>query len=58
MREGVAANRASANPIRLEASGGVSEDSVREIALTGVDFVSVGAITKNVRAIDLSMRFG
>jgi nicotinate-nucleotide pyrophosphorylase (carboxylating) len=58
MKEGVAANRASANPIKLEASGGVSEDSVREIALTGVDFVSVGAITKNVRAIDLSMRFG
>jgi nicotinate-nucleotide pyrophosphorylase (carboxylating) len=58
MREGVAANRACAKPIKLEASGGVSEESVREIALTGVDFVSVGAITKNVRAIDLSMRFG
>jgi nicotinate-nucleotide pyrophosphorylase (carboxylating) len=58
MKAGVAANRASASPIKLEASGGVSEDSVREIALTGVDFVSVGAITKNVRAIDLSMRFG
>jgi nicotinate-nucleotide pyrophosphorylase (carboxylating) len=58
MKEGVAANRASANPIKLEASGGVSEDSVREIALTGVDYVSIGAITKNVRAIDLSMRFG
>jgi nicotinate-nucleotide pyrophosphorylase (carboxylating) len=58
MKAGVAANRAAANPIKLEASGGVSEESVREIALTGVDFVSVGAITKNVRAIDLSMRFG
>ncbi len=58
MKEGVAANRTSANPIKLEASGGISEESVREIALTGVDFVSVGALTKNVRAIDLSMRFG
>jgi nicotinate-nucleotide pyrophosphorylase (carboxylating) len=58
MKEGVAANRASAKPIKLEASGGISEESVREIALTGVDFVSVGALTKNVRAIDLSMRFG
>jgi nicotinate-nucleotide pyrophosphorylase (carboxylating) len=58
MQEGVAANRAAQHPIKLEASGGVSEESVREIALTGVDFVSVGAITKNVRAIDLSMRFG
>jgi nicotinate-nucleotide pyrophosphorylase (carboxylating) len=58
MREGVAANRASRKPIKLEASGGVTEESIREIALTGIDFVSVGAITKNVRAIDLSMRFG
>ena len=58
MKEGVAANRASGQPIKLEASGGVSEESIREIALTGVDFVSVGAITKHVRAIDLSMRFG
>ena len=58
MKEGVAANRASGLPIKLEASGGVSEESIREIALTGVDFVSVGAITKHVRAIDLSMRFG
>jgi nicotinate-nucleotide pyrophosphorylase (carboxylating) len=40
-----------------EASGGVSLDSVRAIAETGVDFVSVGAITKDLRAVDLSMRF-
>jgi nicotinate-nucleotide pyrophosphorylase (carboxylating) len=58
MQEAVAINRAAHKPIKLEASGGVSEDSIRTIALTGVDFVSVGAITKNVRAIDLSMRFG
>lgn len=57
MREAVALNRRSQPPIRLEASGGVSEESIRDIALTGVDYVSVGAITKNVLAIDLSMRF-
>ena len=57
LREAVAVNRASAQPIRLEASGGVSLQSIRDIAQTGVDFVSVGAITKNVIAIDLSMRF-
>lgn len=40
----------------LEASGGVELDSIRTIALTGVDYVSVGAITKHLHAIDLSMR--
>jgi nicotinate-nucleotide pyrophosphorylase (carboxylating) len=57
MREAVAINRASAHPLKLEASGGVTLDTIRAIADTGVDFVSVGAITKHVRAIDLSMRF-
>ncbi len=41
----------------LEASGGVELQTIREIALTGVDYISTGAITKHVRAIDLSMRF-
>lgn len=41
----------------LEASGSVDADSLRAVAETGVDFVSVGAITKHVRAIDFSMRF-
>ena len=41
----------------LEASGNVSLDTVRDIAETGVDYISTGAITKNVRAIDLSMLF-
>jgi nicotinate-nucleotide pyrophosphorylase (carboxylating) len=41
----------------LEASGGVSLASVRAIAETGVDRISVGALTKDVTAIDLSMRF-
>lgn len=42
---------------RLEASGGVTLANVRAIAETGVDDISIGAITKNVHAIDLSMRF-
>lgn len=42
---------------QLEASGGVDLDNIGAIARTGVDFISVGDITKNVRAIDLSMRF-
>lgn len=41
---------------KLEASGNMSLDRVAEIAATGVDFISVGALTKNIRAIDLSMR--
>jgi nicotinate-nucleotide pyrophosphorylase (carboxylating) len=44
-------------PIKLEASGNVSLDSLRAIAETGVDFISVGSLTKHVRAVDLSMRF-
>jgi nicotinate-nucleotide pyrophosphorylase (carboxylating) len=40
----------------LEASGGVTIDSARKIALTGVDRISIGSLTKNIRAIDLSMR--
>ena len=52
----VASNRARDRPLGLEASGGVDIDSIRSIAATGVDFISVGSITKHVRAIDLSMR--
>ncbi len=43
--------------IELEASGGITLQSVRAIAETGVDRISVGALTKDVRALDLSMRF-
>ena len=45
------------NRIALEASGGVDLDGVREMARTGVDYISVGALTKHVRAVDFSMRF-
>jgi len=41
----------------LEASGNVTLDTIREIAETGVDYISTGALTKNIRAADLSMLF-
>ena len=44
--------------IPLEVSGGVDLDGLRAIAADGVDFVSIGALTKHVRAIDLSMKLG
>jgi nicotinate-nucleotide pyrophosphorylase (carboxylating) len=42
---------------KLEVSGGVTLDAIRALAETGVDYISVGDITKNARAVDLSMRF-
>jgi len=46
------------NPaVTLEASGGVNMETVREIAATGIDFISIGALTKDIKAVDLSMRF-
>jgi len=42
---------------KLEASGNVNFDTVRPIAETGVDYISIGGLTKDVRALDLSMRF-
>lgn len=54
MREAV---KITAGRIPLEASGGVNLDTIKTIAETGVDFISVGSITKHVRAVDLSMRF-
>jgi nicotinate-nucleotide pyrophosphorylase (carboxylating) len=57
MREAVAVNANAAKPLKLEASGGITTATIRDIAETGVDFISVGSITKHVRAVDLSMRF-
>jgi nicotinate-nucleotide pyrophosphorylase (carboxylating) len=56
MRSAVALNRLHGGGVRLEASGGVSLETVRAIAATGVDYVSVGGLTKHVQAVDLSMR--
>jgi len=48
----------AAKRAELEASGGINLDNVRLIAETGVDRISIGALTKDVQAVDLSMRFG
>ncbi|MNE37497.1 Nicotinate-nucleotide pyrophosphorylase [carboxylating] [compost metagenome] len=53
MREAVRLNGGRA---KLEASGGVNETTLRTIADTGVDYISIGAMTKDVKAVDLSMR--
>jgi nicotinate-nucleotide pyrophosphorylase (carboxylating) len=57
MRTAVARNRERGSTAKLEASGGVTLTTVRDIALTGVDYISIGGITKHLRAVDLSMRF-
>lgn len=49
--------RITAKRVKLEASGNVNFDTVRAIAATGVDYISIGGLTKDVRAMDLSMRF-
>ena len=53
MRAAVAMN---AGRSKIEASGGVNEQTLRAIAETGVDYISIGTLTKDVKAIDLSMR--
>jgi nicotinate-nucleotide pyrophosphorylase (carboxylating) len=56
-REAVALNKATGSTAKLEASGNVNENTIRAIAETAVDYISVGSLTKNCQAIDLSMRF-
>jgi nicotinate-nucleotide pyrophosphorylase (carboxylating) len=53
MRQAVEVNNGR---VKLEVSGNVSLNNIRDIAETGVDYISVGALTKNIKAIDLSMR--
>ena len=55
MREAVMLN---AGHVRLEASGGINQGTLVAIAETGVDYISIGALTKDCKAIDLSMLFG
>ena len=58
LREAVATNEAyGIVGAELEASGNVTLDSIRQIAETGVDYISTGALTKNIQAADLSMLF-
>jgi nicotinate-nucleotide pyrophosphorylase (carboxylating) len=54
MREAV---KIAAGRAELEASGGVDFATVREIAETGVDRISIGSLTKDIQAVDLSLRF-
>jgi nicotinate-nucleotide pyrophosphorylase (carboxylating) len=54
MREAV---KIAAGRAELEASGGITFDNVRAIAETGVDRISIGSLTKDIKAVDLSMRF-
>jgi len=56
LREAVNINNQAGKKAILEASGGITLDSVRAVALTGVDRISVGSLTKNIQALDLSMR--
>jgi nicotinate-nucleotide pyrophosphorylase (carboxylating) len=56
LREAVRLRDLRKPAIELEASGGVTLANVREIAATGVDYISVGAITKSIDAIDFSLR--
>ncbi|SUZ74617.1 uncharacterized protein METZ01_LOCUS27471 [marine metagenome] len=54
LREAVTLNKGN---VPLEASGGITRENVTEIAQTGVDYISIGEITKNIEPMDLSMRF-
>lgn len=56
MREAVAVNAAQAHPALLEVSGSVELEQLRAIAATGVHRISIGRLTKDVRAVDFSMR--
>ena len=55
LREAVAAARAHADGVRLEASGGLRLTNAREVAETGVDYLSVGALTHSSRVLDLGL---
>lgn len=46
----------TAGKAKLEASGGINEHSLRSVADTGVDYISIGSLTKDIKAVDLSMR--
>ncbi len=47
----------TAGRLKLEASGGMTAEQLRAVAATGVDYISLGTLTKDIKAIDLSMRF-
>jgi nicotinate-nucleotide pyrophosphorylase (carboxylating) len=57
MREAVTLRDSADTGVTLEASGGIDLKTVHGIAATGVDYISIGALTKDIQAVDLSMRF-
>jgi nicotinate-nucleotide pyrophosphorylase (carboxylating) len=56
LRQAVNINQQHGRKAILEASGGITLDNIRAVALTGVYRISIGSLTKNIQAIDLSMR--
>lgn len=54
LRKAVALNKKTT---KLEASGNITKENIKAIAETGVDFISIGSLTKNIKAIDLSLKF-
>jgi nicotinate-nucleotide pyrophosphorylase (carboxylating) len=58
MRTAVAFNKENGSKVKLEASGGITQETLVDIAETRVDYISIGAVTKDCKAIDLSMRLG
>lgn len=58
MRTAVAFNKDNGSKAKLEASGGITQETLVKIAETGVDYISIGALTKDCKAVDLSMRLG
>jgi nicotinate-nucleotide pyrophosphorylase (carboxylating) len=57
LEQAVALNATHPNSAKLEASGNITLSTLRSVAQTGVDFISTGAITKHIQAVDLSLRF-
>jgi nicotinate-nucleotide pyrophosphorylase (carboxylating) len=57
LADAVALRDQHATDVKLEASGGITLTNVREVAKTGVDYISIGALTKDVQAVDYSMQF-
>lgn len=57
IKQAVLINQQQPHPCKIEVSGNVNEDTLPSLAATGVDFISIGAMTKHLKATDLSMRF-
>jgi nicotinate-nucleotide pyrophosphorylase (carboxylating) len=56
MQKAVSLAKESGDPVELEASGNITLERAKEIANIGLDFISIGALTHSVKALDISMR--